>query len=259
MIKPTRSFLRATFAALASAVLAFGGHAADPVHPFTSVDVGGPKPGSTTELVPGQDFEIRGFGSQFGGHKSSSQGRFVYTKLKGDFDITVQVRALENEDQSFGEFGLMARRDLEPKGLEVGQWVSCNYFGEQDQYRFLWRYKEGGASNPWEENWIPGFFGPGSVGGPGNGYFAKGWAKESPRPRPFPYVWIRLIRTGNVYRGLIKEYLESWTALGMTTLDLGEEVYVGMAVAANHHQREGGKDWQEVATNVSLRHLTIKQ
>jgi len=259
MIKPTSTLPRATFAALAFVVLALAGHAADPVYTFTSVDIGDPKPGSTTELVPGKDFEVRGFGSQFGGHKDTSRGRFVYTKLKGDFDITVQVRALENEDQSFGEFGLMARKDLDPKGLEIGQWVSANYFGEQDQYRFLWRHKVGGASEPWPENYIAGYFGPGSFGGPGIGYFAKGYAKEKARPRPFPYVWLRLIRTGNVYKGLTKEYLDSWMTVGEFKLDLGEEVYVGLAIAANHHQREGGKDWQEVATNASLRNLTIKQ
>jgi hypothetical protein len=254
MSKPIHHLRRGLLAAFV--VLAVAARAE---HTFTSVDIGDPKPGSTPELVPGKDFEIRGFGSQFGGHKGSSSGRFVYTKLKGDFDIIVQVRALENEDQSFGEFGLMARKDLEPKGLEVGQWVSCNYFGEHDQYRFLWRHAVGGSSEPWEKNWVPGYFGAGSFGGPGIGYFAKGYAKEYARPRPFPYVWLRLIRTGNTYRGLIKEYLDSWQQLGMTTLDLGEEVYVGMAIAANHHQRAGGKDWSEVATNVSLRNLTIKQ
>lgn len=247
---------RAALAALWSALVLIAS-AAD--HAFTSVDIGDPKPGSTTELTPGRDFEIRGFGSQFGGHKGSSSGRFVYTKLKGDFDITVQVRALENEDQSFGEVGLMARKDLDPKGLEIGQWVSANYFGEQDQYRFLWRHAVGGSSEPWQENYIAGYFGPGTFGGPGIGYFAKGYAAEKPRPRPFPYVWLRLIRTGNVYQGLTREYLESWVAVGQFELDLGAEVYVGLAIAANHHQRPGGKDWKEVATNASLRNLTIKQ
>ena len=86
-------------AALVSAALLSVSRAAETTYAFTSVDIGDPKPGSTTELSPGKDFEIRGFGSQFGGHKNFSRGRFVYTKLKGDFDITVQVRALENEDR----------------------------------------------------------------------------------------------------------------------------------------------------------------
>lgn len=236
------------------------GWSAETEYNFTSVDIGGDiKEGSTVELTPGKDFEIRGYGSQFGGHKSFSRGRFVYTKLTGDFDIIVKVRALENEDQSFGEFGLMARPDLDPEGLEIGQWVSCNYYGEQDQYRFLWRHVRGGASEPWIDGWIPGYFGPGSHGGPGIGYYASGYAMEYPRPRPFPYVWIRLIRSGNTFRGLYREYLDNWNVLGVYEMDLPEELYVGMAIAANHHTRKGGKDWKEVATNVSARDLTIKQ
>lgn len=226
---------------------------------FTSVDIGKVKPGSTKELTPGQDFEIRGFGGQFGLHKGSDEGRFVYTKLKGDFDITVQVRALENEDQSFAEVGLLVRQDLTPEGREIGQFVSSNYFGEQDQYTFIFRTQPGGSIEPWQENQMPDFWGKGSFGNPAFGYTAKGYSMERARPRPFPYVWLRLIRTGNTYRGLVREYLDSWTVIGIAQLDLGEEVLVGMALSANHHQRPGGLHWDDVAANVSLRDLTIKQ
>lgn len=226
-------------------------------HTFTSVDVGEVAAGSTTELVPGKDFELRGFGSQFGLHVKADAGRFVYTKLKGDFDITVQVRAIESEVQNFGEVGLLVRQDLSPTGLQVGQFVSSNFDGEQDQYTFIFRNRPGGRIDPWQENWIPGYWGPGSHGSAGFGYFAKGYAAEKPRPRPFPYVWLRLIRTGDTYRGLIREYLDSWQQLGMTTLALGEEVYVGLAISANHHSRDGKVS--AAATNASLRNLTIVQ
>jgi len=199
---------------------------------FTSVDIGEIQAGTTTELTPAKDFEIRGFGRQFGLHANSDSGRFVYTKLKGDFDITVQVRALENEGQAFGEVGLLVRKDLSPTGLEVGQFVSTNFFGEQDQYTFMFRLKDGGLIEPWSEGWIPNFFGPGTHGNPGFGYFATGWAMERPRPRPFPHAWLRIIRTGNVYRGLTKEYLDSWHLLGQMTLDLGSNLYPGTPLPA---------------------------
>jgi hypothetical protein len=173
----------------------------------------------------------------------------------------VQVRAVESEDQSFGEVGLLVRKDLTPTGLELGQFVSNNFYGEQDQYTFVFRTKEGGAIDPWADNWIPNFWGPGSFGGPGFGYFATGYAEKYPRPRPFPYVWLRLVRTGNHYRGLVKEYLDSWKVIGQQDLDLGEEVFVGMAISANHHTRKsaGGDGDPTIATNVSFRNLTIKQ
>ena len=254
---PTCLMCRLAAGTLALAGLSVSAHAAE-ASTFTSVDLGPIKAGTTTELAPGKDFEIRGFGKQFGLHAGSDEGRFVYTKLKGDFDVTVQVRAVENENQDFGEVGLLIRRDLSPSGLEVGQFVSNNFFGEHDQYTFMFRLKDGGSIEPWGAAWIPNFWGPGSHG---FGYYGKGWAMEKPRPRPFPYVWLRLIRTGNVYRGLIREYLDSWTMLGMTTVDLGDEVLVGMAISANHHAKKpnGGPGDPNVATNVSFRNLTIKQ
>jgi len=258
----TNSSFTGRFAVLTIAsLIASCAVAAEATHAFTSVDIGDIKAGSTTETLPGKDFEIRGFGRQFGLHTNSDSGRFVYTKLKGDFDITVQVRAVENEGQAFGEVGLLVRKDLTPAGLEVGQFVSNNFFGEQDQYTFIFRLKEGGAIDPWAEAWIPGFFGPGSHGNPGFGYFATGWAMERTRPRPFPYVWLRVIRTGDVYRGLTKEYLDSWRTLGQTTVALGDEVLVGLAISANHHAKSpnGALGDPSIATNVSFRNLTIKQ
>lgn len=249
--------LRGRFAAIVVAVFVGATVSMSAQSKFTSVDIGGVKEGSTTEVAAGKDFEIRGFGTQFGLHVDSDQGRFVYTKLKGDFDITVKVRAMENEDQSFGEGGLMIRKSLDPKDLMVANFVANNYFGEQDAYTFMFRLKTGGSIEPWGEAWIPDFWGPKSHGNPGFGYFAKGWAMEKPKPRPFPYVWLRIIRTGNTYKGLIKEYLDSWLTLGSTTVDLGDEVFVGLAISANHHTRKGrGPDG---ATNASFRDLTIKQ
>lgn len=244
-------------ALLFATALGLAGIAAQAQPKFTSTDLGGAREGSTTEAVAGKDFEIRSFGTQFGMHVGSDQGRFVYTKLKGDFDITVKVRAIENEDQSFGEGGLMIRKDLTPSGLMVANFVANNYFGEQDAYTFMYRLKDGGSVEPWGEAWIPDFWGKGTFGNPGFGYSAKGWAMEKPKPRPFPYVWLRIVRTGNTYKGLLKEYLDSWTVIGTTTVDLGEEVYVGLAISANHHTRPGRKP--DGATNASFRDLTIKQ
>jgi len=224
---------------------------------FTSVDIGEVSAGSTTELTPGKDFEIRGFGAQFGLHVKTDSGRFVYTKLTGDFDITVQVRAIESEVQNFAEAGLLVRQDLSPTGLQVGQFVSSNYDGEQDQYTFIFRSQVGGRIDPWQEKWIDGFWGPKSFGNPGFGYFAKGYAMEKARPRPFPYVWLRLMRTGNLFRGMTREYLEGWTVLGQHELALGDEVYVGLAISANHHSRDGKVS--AAASNASFRNLTISQ
>lgn len=240
-------------AALAASILLSGAPAAT----FTSVDIGEAAAGSTTELVPGRDFEIRGFGAQFGLHVKADSGRFVYTKLTGDFDITVQVRALESEAQNFAEAGLLVRQDLSPTARQVGQFVSSNYDGEQDQYTFIFRTQQGGRIDPWEEKWIDGFWGPKSFGNPGFGYFARGYAAEKPRPRPFPYVWLRIMRTGNVYRGMIREYLEGWSVLGQHELDLGREVYVGLAISANHHSRDGKVS--AAAANASFRNLTVAQ
>jgi len=205
---------------------------------FTSMDFGPIPPGRTAEISPGVDYDVEGYGWMFGLHTGSDQGRFVYTRMRGDFDVSARIESIHNDKHAFTEAGLLVRRDLSPSGLMFGQFVTNNqYRGEADQYTCIFRLKEGGSL---EQGRDGGTHGPGSWGSDHFGYFASGYIRDdaSKRPRPFPHVWIRIQRQGNTYRGYLKEADAPWRLLGQITLDLGREPYVGMALSANHHGAE---------------------
>ena len=112
--------------------------------PLVSVDIGDIKPGTTMLTNEGKGLKLMGYGTMFGMHVNSDQGRFAYTKMKGDFDVIVQVENVVSSTQAFAEGGIMVRKDLNPGGLMVANFVTGNkYNGESDQYTFMWRTKEG--------------------------------------------------------------------------------------------------------------------
>lgn len=206
---------------------------------LTSVDIGEIKPGVTSLINDGKGLKLTGYGTMFGMHTNSDQGRFAHRKVKGDFDIIVQVESVISSTQAFAEGGIMIRKDLNPGGLMVANFVTGNkYNGESDQYTFMWRTAEGGTIEPYWDI-IEGFYGERTFGNPGFGYTARGWSKTNTPARPYPYVWLRIIRQGNVYKAYRKygsaEDWGKWEKMGEITLDLGEEPMVGIALSANHH------------------------
>jgi hypothetical protein len=224
---------------------------------LTSVDIGDILPGKTAEIKPGSDFDIDGYGRMFGLHFGSDEGRFVYTRVAGDFEVTVQVAGIHNADQAYTEAGLMVRGNLNPTSLMAGQFVTNNEYryGDADQYTFIYRLREGGSL---EEGQIAGFFGPGTHGNAGFGYSAHGYLLDNlSRSRPFPNVRLRLRKTGNTFTGYIRENSDSWIQVGSTNLNLGESPFVGMCITANHHGPKMPTGNAETAGMVSFRNFTI--
>jgi len=211
------------------------------INRFISVDIGNIKTGATTIVKDSNSINLKGYGTMFGMHNNSDEGRFCYTQIKGDFDIIIQVdTVMSSSGQAFAEGGLMVRKDLDPKGLMVANFVtSNNYEGETDQYTFMFRKKEGGSIEPvW--NIIENFYGEHTFGTPMFGYSARGWSTNNSPKRNFPYVWLRIIRQGNTYKGYRKygsrEDWGKWEEMSEITIDLGNEPYAGIALSANHHK-----------------------
>lgn len=207
---------------------------------FTSVDIGGCKQGTTSKIDDEKKLKIEGYGTMFGMHLGSDQGRFAYKKMKGDFDIVIQVDNIKSSTEAYAEGGLMVRKDLDPKGLMVANVVTNNnYKGECDQYTFMYRLLNGGSIEPY---WtiVENIYGERSRGNLGFGYSARGWNKTNTPARPYPHVWVRLMRMGNKYVGYRSageqgQYNFVWEKMGEVTIDLGDEPYVGIALSANHH------------------------
>jgi len=204
---------------------------------MTSMDFGNIKPGKTTELKPGLDYDIEGYGRMFGTHLGSDEGRFVYARMSGDFDISVRVADITNDDRNSAEAGIMIRKDLTADGLMAGMSVVGNdYGGEADQYMLMYRTQRFGSLEPSQYRQIRGYWGEGTLGNDSFGYTPYQYLTENlSRPRPFPNVWVRINKTGLRYTGYLKENDGEWIKVGDICLDMGDDLYAGMFVIANEH------------------------
>jgi hypothetical protein len=210
---------------------------------FTSLDIGNPTAGTTAELTPGKYFDIKGYGSMFGLHTNSDMGRFVYTRLSGDFDISVRVANFVADSSTNSTAGLMVRKGLEPDDLffALGSATNAEYSGPVDIATLLYRKVVNSSECPIN--------------------FAYGSPKFSPTGSKetglqYPNVWVRITRVGNTYTGYLKngtagkweaQYFfkaeDGPVAVGChvredapaVTVDLGEQPYVGMFITANEH------------------------
>ncbi|HEX2861556.1 MAG TPA: hypothetical protein VHN79_07940 [Lacunisphaera sp.] len=191
------------------------------------------------EVTPGRDYDLEGYGLMFGLHVGSDEGSFTYRAIKGDFDVSVRMESVHNDDKAFTEAGLMARKSRHPSDLMVGQSVTTNqYEGDADQYTFMRRTRFGGFLYDAAPKDLPG---GGGLGNADFSYQARGYQKDNSgkaggKTRPFPHVWLRLKREGDTYTGWCKEGVDGeWKQVGTTTVDLGEEPLVGIFISANHH------------------------
>ena len=208
-------------------------------HGYSSIDFGDIHRGKTTEVTPGLDYDVESYGRMFGTHLGSDEGRFVYTKMSGDFDISVQIADIANTDRNYSEGGLMIRKDLTPTGLYVSMSATGNdYDGECDQYMFMYRMQRFGSLEPSDQRQISHHWGPNTYGNDSFGYaalFPYYLRNCSARLRPYPNVTVRITKKGLRYTGYSREYDLEWVKFSDICVDLGKEFYVGMFVNANEH------------------------
>jgi len=205
-----------------------------------SFDFGNIKKGKITELKPGSDYDVEGCGRMFGQHMASDEGRFVYARMEGNFDVSVQMAELFNPDRNMVAAGLMVRKDFNSDGLFTSVAVAGNdYVGDVDQYVMPFRMMRYGSIDSDTRKVNDGYYGRGAHGNETLSYFSKLYVvKNQMRPRPFPDVWVRLNRTGRRYTGYYKEGNGDWIKIGDTFVDLGDSPYVGMYVAAQEHRTD---------------------
>ena len=252
-VKQLTFFLNA-FLFIPALIFAQTGDKADFV--FNSVDFGNINQGETNQLTPGKDFDVVGYGSMFCHHTGSDEGRFVYTKLTGDFDVTVRIESIHNDTAALSEVGIMARQSLDPTSVLMSMAVTNNeYKSEGWPYTFMYRIVPGGFAGMNKQ-----FSKNGTHGEKTYGNFAFGCSDVnyihgdmSLNPRPLPNVWVRLTKVGDRYTGYRKENNGEWVKLGDYTLNMGEELYVGLFITANHH---GGTTKNK--TEAKFRELIIK-
>jgi len=166
------------------------------VQQFLLVDVGNPLvPGSQT-VVPG-GFDVTGSGTNILGN--ADQFTFSYLERLDDFDLKVRVSSL-SLSESWARAGLMARDTLNPNSRFAASMTTPSVAGS--------------------------FFESRSV-------IAVGTSIEGYFPVNYPYTWLRLQRSGDVFTGWASLDGVNWRQLGQVTLaSAPRPMFVGLAVAS---------------------------
>jgi hypothetical protein len=139
---------------------------------------------------------------------------FGYKKLKGDFDMSVQILSLSAANQ-YTKAGIMARADLSDSSQHVFFQVfpdnsprNKNNGGCEFQYRSL---KAGEMKAIYPD--------PITAGNQFN--------------VAFPNTWIRLKRQGDVFKSYFSNDCKTWVLYSSFTLEMPRELLVGLAVTAH--------------------------
>ncbi len=123
---------------------------------------------------------------------------FGYQEVTGDFDRRVRVAAFTPTDP-FATAGLMARASLETNGPFA---ASLSTPGSVGSF-FLARGTRGAAAD-----------------------------RTGSYPPNFPDTWLRLVRSGDVFRGFASADGTTWFELGQVTASLPATVFLGFSVAS---------------------------
>lgn len=138
-------------------------------------------------------FVVEGSGADIGG--TADAFRFVYQLSSGDCTNTVRVASMDNT-ASNAKAGVMIRESLNANAKEVGVWVTPS-----NGIVFTARTSTGGSTT--------------TATSPG---------------KAAPY-WVKIARTGNVFRGYYSANGTTWTQIGAsTTNSMSTSAYIGMGV-----------------------------
>ena len=146
----------------------------------------------------GSTFTVEGSGVDVSGTADSFQ--FVYQNLTGDGSITARVVSQTNTN-AWAKAGVMFRETLDP-----GSRNAFVPLTPANGIVFQGRPTAGGSSTTFN-------YGP-TVAAP---------------------YWVRLVRAGNTFSASISADGATWTLLGQTTLSMGAQTFVGLAVSSHHN------------------------
>jgi regulation of enolase protein 1 (concanavalin A-like superfamily)/tetratricopeptide (TPR) repeat protein len=174
-----------------------GGPAARALGEWTSLDIGGASPGTTT-AVGADGFDIAGNGRDI--WYSGDSFRFVYQQVSGDFDIRARLMSVENTHE-WAKSGLMVRQSKVPGSPHATLFVSS-----QKGCVFQRRHEAGGET-------VSAGAGKPHSGG----------------------TWLRLMRSGKAITVHIAsdEAGTQWSRVGGDSVELTDPVLVGMCVCSH--------------------------
>ena len=165
--------------------------------PWVGADIGGPTIQGTSAHSAGT-FTISAGGTDIWG--SADQFHFIYQPITGDLDVIARVASLTRAD-AWSKAGVMIR-----ESLAAGSRHAMVAASAAQGYTFQRRLETAGLSI--------------STAGPSTG----------------PPGWVRLVRTGDVFKGYHSANNITWTLIGTEVIPMGDTVYVGLPVTSHDPQ-----------------------
>jgi regulation of enolase protein 1 (concanavalin A-like superfamily) len=179
---------------------------------LTFTDIGAKTKAGTATVDENEIKIVAGGADIWGKH---DEFHFGYKKVKGDFDLSVQLLGLTTANK-YTKAGIMARADLSDSSQHVYYQVfpdnsprNKNNGGCEFQYRIV-----------------------------------KGEDMKAIYPDPktagtqfnvsFPDTWIRLKRKGDLFESYFSSDNKTWKLYSTFTLALSNELYVGLAVTSHN-------------------------
>ncbi|WP_165368266.1 putative Ig domain-containing protein [Phytoactinopolyspora endophytica] len=207
--------------------------------PWETGDVGDVEtPGATN--FDGQAFVLEDGGRDIAG--PSDAFRFTYVPMTGDGTLTARV--VYPVSSQYAKVGLMMRESLDAdsahasmliQGLALHAWSGV----------WTTRPSAGAETTGTGSTLVPPTQQEAITVDAGFAIANHGSLPESATPLPAPYVegasdgyrmrrpyWVRLERSGTTFTGWISPDGEQWTEVGSSELDLGGELYVGLAACS---------------------------
>ena len=146
----------------------------------------------------GGTFTVYGSGGEIWG--STDELQYVYQQVSGDVTITARVASVQNTN-GWAKAGVMIRETL-----DTGSKNALTALTPSNGFDFQRRTKTGSSTQRTSD--------PGSAPG-----------------------WVRLVRSGNVFRGYGSTDGTNWFEIGNVKIDMNASVYVGLAVSSRNNTK----------------------
>jgi fibronectin type 3 domain-containing protein/regulation of enolase protein 1 (concanavalin A-like superfamily) len=206
---------------------------------WASKDIGSVRSTGTTDF-DGRSFVLEAGGTDIGGTQDSF--RFAYLPMTGDGVVTARV--VHPLSSQYASVGLMMRQSLDPnsahasmliKGLPLHTWSG------------VWtvRPDADAPTTGTGSTIVPPSQQQAITVNAGFPISNLGSLPQSATPLEAPYVeaasdgyrlrkpyWVRIVRKGSTFTGLISPDGKDWTEVGSSKLQLGGQLYVGIAVCS---------------------------
>lgn len=164
-------------------------------------------------IVENKQLEVKASGADIWG--TNDEFHFNYKKIKGNFDLRVQVVSL-SKAHLYTKAGIMAREDLSDDSRHVYFQVFPDNSARNNNNggcEFQYRMEKGGKMKAIYPN----------IETAGNKFDIN-----------FPNTWIRLKREGNIFTSYISDDNKSWHLFSRHEQIMPEELLFGLAVTSHN-------------------------